>query len=643
MRYKIKILDNVIPNSYRDDINDKIHPVDKEKANAEIEQGEITFSPETGMLHKATGKKHSKGGTPVNLDEGSFIFSDFKDTSLNKKDIKQMEFKTGGSYKPKANTPAKVLNREIDIIHHNHLIDITQNPKKHDNITKDSAEMMLKKNLETIGQIAFKQEQKKQFPNGQPEFAKGTAPVYTPDMDKDIDQAKQYKPLSYTPNIDKYKDGGSYIPKYLQGAVVKCPCGVEADGVTCIKNCPDTIWNGLLSSAPKVGTFSPGYTPTYTRADGTQLAVSYSQGAKSRIPYNGPLASNADWSAFLKTPKGIAYTANLNNSTQPNANYQQIAPAMIPATPVKDVAAPTEIIDPTNPLNIGTGNAAGKFSPKSEGTVYNTPLTAWQKINAALPLIEGAMVETQYPMRQHVQSYIPKMDMMNSQAMENQLNQGYFNAAQQNRLNTNPAMAIAGNQELAGNRMDKLNEVIGNIINQNTTLSNNEKQQTAAILNSDAGQNRVFDDKYDTQLKTALLNTKDFKDMKRHQFLDILNPMIKDKLAFDSALNSQKQYATDEIINKAAVAKGAEKIYRSRALYEPVANFFGLNTRYTPNLNIKFQDLAGINGNKEDNADEVSKILMDMLKNGTPAEKIAASNNLTKLYGVKNLRPKQQQ
>ena len=125
MRYKIKILDNkqnVIPNSYRDNINDKIHPVDRDKANAEIEQGEITYSPETGMLHKATGKKHSKGGTPVNLDEGSFIFSDFKDTSLNKKDIKQMEFKTGGTYKPKSNTPAKVLNREIDIVHHNHLL-----------------------------------------------------------------------------------------------------------------------------------------------------------------------------------------------------------------------------------------------------------------------------------------------------------------------------------------------------------------------------------------------------------------------------------------------------------------------------------------------------------------------------------------
>lgn len=644
MKYKIKILEptQMIPNSYKEEINDKIHPVDREKANAEIEQGEITFSPQTGILHKATGKKHSKGGTPVNLDEGSFIFSDFSKTSLNKKDIKQMEFKTGGTYKPKSNTPAKVLNREIDIKHHNHLINITQNPKKHDDITKISSEMMIAKNLEKIGQVAFKQEQKKQFPNGQPDFAKGTAPVYTPAMDVQIDQSEQFSSLSYkpTPTLEKYKNGGNYIPKYLYGATVKCPCGTQADGVTCI-TCPDDKVAQYIPKAKLVTTVPNNY--QYIGQNNNRN-VYYTGTEGSRIN-NGPKMSNAAWTAFINSPQGRASRGSrMTNGTE---DFVYTEPAMVANTPSREIAPPAEIVDPKNPLGIATsstGNPVGEFEPQTEGTVYNTKFTPYQKINAALPFVRAAMARTQYPMRQHQQSYIPKMDLINSQGMENQINQSYFNAAQQNRLNTNPAMAIAGNQDLAGNRMDKLNETIFNVLNQNTATTNNEKAQTAQILNTDAGQNRIYDKTYKTELDTALLNTADMKDFLNNQGLTNLNSMVEKKVAFDSVLNSQKQYRTDEVVNKAAVKKGAKPIYKTRALYEPVANFFGLNTAYTPNLNINFKNLPISAGNREDEDAQLYDILIEAAKNGaTPAERSAAFNSLTRLRGAKMLRtPKQQ-
>ena len=336
-----------------------------------------------------------------------------------------------------------------------------------------------------------------------------------------------------------------------------------------------------------------------------------------------PIDNNTGYRIDPETGRyiGLRYGVNSNIPTTTTTLNSTNTP--------KDVVVPTEIIDPKNPLAIG--NTPTPFVGKSQTTIYDTPLTEWQKINAALPLVEGAMTQIQLPRREHIQSLIPKLDMINSQPMENQVNQSYFNAARQNQLNTNPAMAIAGNQELASNRMDKLNEVIGNVLNQNTSLSNNEKEQTAATLNGDTRQNIGFDNKYNTQLDTSLLNYPDFQDMKRHQALTTFNGMIDKKLAFDSQLNSQKQYRTDEVINQDAVNKGATPIYRKRALYEPVNNGFGFSTIYTrPNVN--FQDLPD-SKLKGDHIEEQIASIKGELKNLTdPKLRELYSRQLTMLY-----------
>ena len=74
-------------------ISTKMKPIEEDKANAELEKGEIILDPKTGTLHKALGKPHSKGGTPVSLKEGSFIFSNFKDLAINKDEKELFEFK----------------------------------------------------------------------------------------------------------------------------------------------------------------------------------------------------------------------------------------------------------------------------------------------------------------------------------------------------------------------------------------------------------------------------------------------------------------------------------------------------------------------------------------------------------------------
>lgn len=160
-----------------DNVSTKVKALPKDqlnKANAEIERNEIILNPDTLSLHKALGKKHSKGGTPVNIPDNSFIFSDFKDLGFNKNDKDRFEFKMGGT-KLKNNTPAKILEKNLDIKHHNKMINILDSNKQ-DDIAKNSAQLMLQKNLNTIGKVAYVQEGKKGFPDSYTPYNVGDTP-----------------------------------------------------------------------------------------------------------------------------------------------------------------------------------------------------------------------------------------------------------------------------------------------------------------------------------------------------------------------------------------------------------------------------------------------------------------------------------
>ena len=62
------------------DISHSLDPVDRESANIEAEKGEFVLTNMTDNilpeLYEVKGKRHSQGGTPLNIPEGSFVFSD---------------------------------------------------------------------------------------------------------------------------------------------------------------------------------------------------------------------------------------------------------------------------------------------------------------------------------------------------------------------------------------------------------------------------------------------------------------------------------------------------------------------------------------------------------------------------------------
>ena len=140
--------------------------VPRDEANLEAEKGESAFGdinedgfPEHMLIG---GKRHSNGGTPLNLPDGTFIFSDTASMKIKDPKILAKFGKKTGSF-----TPAE-LAKPYDI---NKYRKILEDPNS-DKVDKKSAELMIKNINMKLGALAIAQESKKGFPQGVPEVAR---------------------------------------------------------------------------------------------------------------------------------------------------------------------------------------------------------------------------------------------------------------------------------------------------------------------------------------------------------------------------------------------------------------------------------------------------------------------------------------
>lgn len=150
-------------------VNKNLSSIPRDMANLEAERGEVAMADigNTGVmgLYKIGGERHSNGGTPLNLDPGSFIYSDTR-----KMKIKDPEFlaKYG---KTKPITPAKLVNPYLAV---NDFTNTLYNQNA-DPIQKRTAQSMIDKYKEKAAEIAFYQESMKGFPQGVPAVAEDYA------------------------------------------------------------------------------------------------------------------------------------------------------------------------------------------------------------------------------------------------------------------------------------------------------------------------------------------------------------------------------------------------------------------------------------------------------------------------------------
>ena len=159
-----------MPDSKADTVSNTIQEVPRYAANIEAEKGETVYGDidgDGGLEHmKIGGKRHSEGGTPLNVPEGSFIFSDtakmkIKDPSILT--LFSMPLKKGGY------TPAEIA-KKYDI---NKYKAIVEDPEA-DKISKSTAQLMLSNYRKKLSALATIQEEMKGFPQGIPAVAEGT-------------------------------------------------------------------------------------------------------------------------------------------------------------------------------------------------------------------------------------------------------------------------------------------------------------------------------------------------------------------------------------------------------------------------------------------------------------------------------------
>jgi hypothetical protein len=207
-----------------------------EEANIEVEGGETVVGDinKDGFLEQFTfvGKRHSQGGMPVNIPEGSFIFSDTKKLKIKDKELLESLF--GLKEKKGGYTPAEIAKKY-------QINQFVQDLKSEDTdaIQKRSAAEMLKKNTQKLGMLALVQESMKGFPDGIPAIAEsvmaGLQGAQIPGMEKgegvahevmedkeNSNENEQSEGMEYGGAMRKYPDGGKVGEKfYIDGKEYK--------------------------------------------------------------------------------------------------------------------------------------------------------------------------------------------------------------------------------------------------------------------------------------------------------------------------------------------------------------------------------------------------------------------------------------
>ena len=195
-----------MPETRSEMFNSTISAVPREMANIEAEGGETVYGDldgDGGNEHmKITGPRHSQGGVPLNVPEGSFIFSDTKKMRI--KDPNILKY-FGVSPVKGGVTPANIAKR-YDLNKYKAIIE----DDNQDELNKTTAQLMMKNYQDKLGKLSVVQESMKGFPQGIPQVAKGYMdPVEAAYGGYIIPKAQDGKNFKTTQEIaDYYKNYG---------------------------------------------------------------------------------------------------------------------------------------------------------------------------------------------------------------------------------------------------------------------------------------------------------------------------------------------------------------------------------------------------------------------------------------------------
>lgn len=241
------------------DVRETLQEVPYEDANLEAEEGEtaVTNLNQDGVpeQYRIGGRRHSEGGTFLNLPDNSYIFSRDKSMKIKDENI-LMQF--GITNAPRGGvTPADIAKRYNVNKFKKILLDKNSDPYQ-----RRTAELMIQNYVQKLGKLALLQESIKGFPKGIPQIAL----PYVESIGLDISQLMKEKMQEQDQELpearyglDTYQNTGetpaNYVtprPNYVQRPVNQRPA---ASATT-----PRMQYNPQ-QKRPVTPQQAPGYTP----------------------------------------------------------------------------------------------------------------------------------------------------------------------------------------------------------------------------------------------------------------------------------------------------------------------------------------------------------------------------------------------
>lgn len=188
------------------EVRSTLQPVAREGANVEAEKGEMAVINIDNLPtnFKIGGERHSKGGTPLNLPDDSFIFSDTLKMVI-KDPIILAQF--GMVPKKSGYTPAEIA-KKYDI---NKFRKVLADRDSED-LEKKTAEMMIANYNMKLAKLALLQESMKGFPQGIPKMAMPYIEANEINPQDLIGGPNQSGPQQMDPNMISTEQGQSDEP-----------------------------------------------------------------------------------------------------------------------------------------------------------------------------------------------------------------------------------------------------------------------------------------------------------------------------------------------------------------------------------------------------------------------------------------------
>lgn len=559
-----KTAEGEYPSIYKDP---KINTSIKEnpfRSNVEIEGGEIVLQPDLTALFKANGKRHSQGGMDVLLKPESFIFSDFDGLSFSKKDHERFELKEGSNKRPSSNTPAEVLKRNINLKHYNTMVNNLSDPFK-DDLAKTTSALMLEKYIQSLGNIAYAQEEKKSFPDGIPAFSVGTAPVYDPELKNDIMASKQYARAGgkVNPYLRKAQMGGWGVPAGIN-AMFQRKANGQGDTAT-IAPPPQ---NPQTQAPLNWGLWPGDRLPIFKNRFGVTNAadkITDLDDIAQQFGYTGPKSNKAfqeflynsspenkaiidKWHNVYDDPS-IAVPRNQRNRFDNKIGIRwQAAIQEILNPPTKEVTTPGQLQVTVKAPPIGT---RGPEVPELDTTPQGSKradwrFTPWQKLSHLYSGMNWANVKRYMPFRSRYNAVYVDPALVNPEQAVGDVQAS--SAQQLSSIRTlNPILRNAQAAQISGQVLNSLPGIRSQYDNQNAQILNNTRSFNVQTKNNETLVNNAYDQKYKEQATTARVN---FDNMRQFMGDRWMNNIFRDvesnqKLAYNLLTLNNPAYGLD--------------------------------------------------------------------------------------------------